>query len=153
MTGIHKSTDGWFRGEIGEREGFLPACSVSMLFEYPEENQNVYSKKVLLKRFQNETLTQSAPQSNKKMLEHYAATYFTNKDNVTFSNVPIESSLHTFKSITDSVYASEMFVRIMKWMGDYPVGGANLFNTTVDMLQKVIFLLLWWLFFVTIVLR
>jgi hypothetical protein len=41
--------------------------------------------------------------------------------------------------MTDSVFAMEMFVRVMKWCGDYPVGGTNLFNSIVDMVQKVMY--------------
>ncbi len=45
---------------------------------------------------------------------------------------------HTFKQITDTIYSTEMFVRVMKWMGDYPIGTTTLFSSVVDILQKLI---------------
>lgn len=134
-----KNTDGWFRGEFKGKSGFLPAKSVTMLFEYPKPGQDVFSKKVLLSKYQA-VVASSVPSGNVMGLQQYAAVHFTEKRpaGFKFTTVPIASSLHTFKQITDTIYSTEMFVRVMKWMGDYPVGTTVLFTSIVDILQKLI---------------
>lgn len=129
-----------------------------MLFEYPKPGQDVYSKRVLLSKYQS-VVASTVPSGNLIGLQQYASAHFTEKraNAFKFTTVPIAQSLHTFKQITDTIYSTEMFVRVMKWMvrtflelffwfvylrivskGDYPVGTTTLFTAIVDILQKLI---------------
>jgi uncharacterized protein YgiM (DUF1202 family) len=47
-----KNTDGWFRGEYKGKSGYFSAKSVAMLFEYPKPGQDVFSKRVMLSKYQ-----------------------------------------------------------------------------------------------------
>jgi hypothetical protein len=112
-----KNTDGWFRGEYKGKSGFLSAKAVTMLFEYPKPGQDVYSKRVLLSKYQS-VVASTVPSGNLMGLQQYASAHFTEKrpNAFKFTTVPIAQSLHTFKQITDTIYSTEMFVRVMKWM-------------------------------------
>ncbi len=134
-----KNMDGWFRGEYKGKVGFVSAKSVTMLFEYPKPGQDVHSKRILLSKYQS-VVASTVPSGNLIGLQQYASAHFTEKRAAAFkfTTVPIAQSLHTFKQITDTIYSTEMFVRVMKWMGDYPVGTTTLFTAVVDILQKLI---------------
>jgi hypothetical protein len=134
-----KNTDGWFRGEYKGKSGFVSAKAVTMLFEFPKPGQDIHSKRVTLSKYQS-VVASMVPSGNLIGLQQYASAHFTEKRAAAFkfTTVPIAQSLHTFKQITDTIYSTEMFVRVMKWMGDYPVGTTTLYTAIVDILQKLI---------------
>ena len=142
-----KNMDGWFRGNLRDasgtlRIGFFPSNSVSMLFDEASPEQTVYSKSIVLQRFQTISPSSAAPpslQGASTQLQAYAQTHFADRAQFKFSAVPIEKALHPFPKITDAVFSMEMFVRVLKWCGDYPVGATNLFSTTAELIQKVMY--------------
>jgi hypothetical protein len=141
-----KSTSGWFRGECNGRSGFFAANSVAMLFASPVEGQDLYSKRIAVLKYQSASLVShrsvvsaSMASANTAGLHAYKQQYFTDPNaEFCFSTTPISQSLHQFDQMTTTVYATDMFVRVMKWMGDYPVGKSSLYSIMTDMLQKVI---------------
>jgi hypothetical protein len=136
-----KGATGWFYGTllVNGRAGYFPAEAVAFLFEFPEVGQDVFSKSIMLPNIQKpaDAFVSVELRNTRSGLESYAASEFVDPKACSFVSVPIESPLHRFSHLTDSVFATDMFMRVMKWMGDYPVGATNLYQAVfMDMVQK-----------------
>lgn len=117
----HKSTSGWFRGEYNGASGYFSANSVAMLFAAPQAGQDLFSKRIAVRKYQSELLVStragvsaSMASANLEGLHNYARAHFSSpNEEFCFTSTPIVSSLHSFDELATTVYATDMFVRVM----------------------------------------